>query len=94
MIFSLKFVYQDNKDLTINIAAEKMAAFFSALNQKQMYFDETTNMGFWTDLDRIRYVQAFQIPQQGEANDQSQAPSSDIGIPVEDAAIPCCQASA
>lgn len=94
MIFSLKFVYQDNKDLTINIAAEKMAAFFSALNQKQMYFDETTNIGFWTDLDKIRYVQAFQVSQQGEVNDQSQAPSGDSGIPVEDAAVSCCQASA
>lgn len=90
MIFSLKFVYQDNKDLTINIAAEKMAAFFSALNQKQMYFDETTNMGFWTDLDRIRYVQAFQIPQQGEANDQPQASRGDTCVPIEDAAVPCC----
>lgn len=82
MIYQLKFVYHDQKDLVINIAAEKLQAFFVALNGKQMYFDELNNMGFWTDLDKIRYVQAFQIP--GEAQDaQAKAAPGDSGVPVQ-----------
>lgn len=81
MIYSLKFVYHDNKDLVINIAAEKLQNFFASLNSKQMYFDDINQMGFWTDLDKIRYVQAFQV--EGAKNDQPQAASIDIPVSVQ-----------
>jgi hypothetical protein len=84
MIYSLKFVYHDNKDLVINIAAEKLQNFFTALNGKQMYFDDINQMGFWTDLDKIRYVQAFQV--QGD-KDEQQAPQGSPDISAENQAI-------
>lgn len=62
MIYQFKFIYLDDKDLSVNIAEENVPAFFASLNNKQMYFDELNKMGFWTDLDKIRYMQSFQIP--------------------------------
>lgn len=83
MIYSLKFVYHDNKDLVINIAADKLQAFFGALNSKQMYFDELNNMGFWTDLEKIRYVQAVQVTKPEGELDAFQAPQGDTSLPAE-----------
>jgi len=94
MIYSLKFVYHDNKDLVINIAAEKLQAFFSALNGKQMYFDELNNMGFWTDLEKIRYVQALMVSNPEGGLDAAQAPQGDLSLPTENAGNPIVEAIA
>lgn len=94
MIYSLKFVYHDNKDLVINIAADKLQAFFGALNGKQMYFDELNNMGFWTDLEKIRYVQAFMVSQPEGGLDAAQAPQGDSSLPTENAGNPIVEAIA
>lgn len=85
MIYTLKLVYHDNKDLIINIASEKLQSFFVSLNGKQMYFDESNNMGFWTDLDKIRYVQCMQVvTPDGGLDAQSKAAQSDTPVPMRD----------
>jgi hypothetical protein len=68
MICSLKLIYNDNKDLVIKIAEENLPAFFGSLNAKQMYFDNFNKMGFWTDLDKIRYVQALKDSSEEETS--------------------------
>ena len=85
MICSLKFVYNDNKDVLMTIAADKLEGLFNALNAKQMYFDEGNKMGFWTDVDKLRYVQAMFHPTPGEGDVKQEAPASFADLSKEDA---------
>lgn len=64
MNFQLKFYYDDGKDIAVNMEEKNLPAFFNSLNNHQMYFEEESNVGFWTDLDKIRYIEAFRLKQE------------------------------
>ena len=72
MIYSIKFIYNDGKDLFINIEEDKLGSFFNALNSKSLYYDESINAGFWADLEKIRYIQVFKAPDQPETKEPSE----------------------
>lgn len=88
MICNLKFVYFDNKDVTLTIKDENLDNLFTSLNQKQMYFDEINKMGFWTDLDKIRYIHSLFY--QEDANVAPEASPSHPSLPIENEAPACC----
>lgn len=58
MIYQLKFMYDDNKEVNVTMKEEELSKFYKCLSEKSMYFDKDCNLGFWTDLDKVRYVQA------------------------------------
>ena len=65
-MISVRFVYNDGKDLKVNIPTEQFQQLFASLNQKQVYWDSAVKQGFWTDLDRIRFME-FEVKE--EEND-------------------------
>lgn len=90
MIYTLKFIYQDGKELNINIEKEDLKPFFESLSKKEMYFDENQMMGFWSDLDKVRWIQAnrqdmIQI-EEFQHEPQLQTSGGFESLPVEDAA--------
>ena len=88
MICNLKFVYFDNKDVTLTIKEESLGNLFTSLNQKQMYFDEINKMGFWTDLDKIRYIHSLFY--QEDVNAKPEESASHSSIPSENETSACC----
>jgi len=88
MIYSIKFVYNDGKDLVINIIEANAAEFFNRLSTKTVYFDEQNNVGFWTDLDKVRYIEMRKVPVEGEKNAdvQPEAGPAEISPDVGDVA--------
>lgn len=59
MAIQIKFVYNDGKDLQVDVQEEKLKFFFDCLNTRGIYWNDEETLGFWTDLDKIRYVQIF-----------------------------------
>ena len=59
--YQVHFVFTDGKDLNINMAPQQLKEFFDLLNKKQIFWygDDKQNpeMGFWTDLDKVRFIQ-------------------------------------
>ena len=85
MIYSIRFVYNDGKDLVVNVLEAKATEFFGALNTKTAFFDQENNHGFWTDLDKVRYVEFRKIPVEGEANAEQQPEKLPEGVPQDSA---------
>jgi len=59
MICTLKFTYFDEKELVINIEEDKIEKFFECLNKHEIYHDEFHKTGFWTDVEKVRYIQSL-----------------------------------
>jgi hypothetical protein len=60
MEYSIKFVYKDDKDISIKISDDTLDSFFETLNQGKIFWtNEDQEQGFWLDLKEIRYVELF-----------------------------------
>lgn len=58
--YQVHFVYKDGKDLNINMAPEQLNEFFTELNAKKIFWygkEEQPEMGFWTNIDEVRFIQ-------------------------------------
>ena len=56
-VYQVKFNFMDGKDLAVQMKKDDLANFFSHLNDKQVYWNEAFSKGFWTDLDRVRWIE-------------------------------------
>ncbi|NGX36883.1 MAG: hypothetical protein K1000chlam2_00028 [Chlamydiae bacterium] len=60
MLYSVKFTFLDTHEVEIKIDKESLTNFFTCLKEKNVYWnDEDGTVGFWLDLDKVRYVQCF-----------------------------------
>jgi len=84
MQYLVKFIYNDNTDLDVNIEKDKLQEFFACLDRKQIYWaDKEESRGFWLDLKNIRYIQL--IKPEEKINDAQRADTtSEVELPVED----------
>lgn len=55
-MFKIKLIYNDDKELNINIPPEEYMSFFQAINSGQVFWGKGTNTGFWTSLANVRYM--------------------------------------
>lgn len=58
--YQVHFVYKDGKDLNINMTPEQLHQFFTELNAKKIYWygnEKEPEMGFWTNIDEVRFIQ-------------------------------------
>lgn len=68
-MISVKFVYNDGKDLNVNIPDEDFSKFFLNLNENKPYWDKDIKNGFWTNMSDVRFIQ-FQVLE--DANEPKQ----------------------
>jgi hypothetical protein len=54
-MIQLKMTYNDGKDISCSINKEDASAFFDALNKQTVYWNARGG-GFWTDLNKIRFI--------------------------------------
>lgn len=64
MKFLLKMVYTDGKIETVSLTREESDTFFDCVGTGKIYWSPDKKAGFWTDINKIRYFQAFEEPQQ------------------------------
>lgn len=83
MIYAVKFVYNDGKDLLCNVAEENIGVFFAHINQKQVFYDEKNNVGFWTDISSVRYIELRKVDEKGENNANPEAKESSNTVPFD-----------
>jgi hypothetical protein len=83
MIYAVKFVYNDGKDLLCNVAEENIGLFFANINQKQVFYDEKNNVGFWTDISTVRYIELRKIEDKGDQNAKPEAEAGSNAIPID-----------
>lgn len=60
-MFTVKFIYNDDKDLTVNIEEENLREFFECLDKKQFYLHQNYELGFWTNIDTVRYIEIKKV---------------------------------
>lgn len=84
MKYLVNFIYNDSKELKINIEQSKLQEFFSCLDKKQIYWaDESEATGFWLDLKNIRCIQLSKIEETQNEPKEETNPGESI-IPFED----------
>ena len=83
MIYSIKFVFTDGKDLIVNVMEAKVGEFFNALSTKTVFFDAENNVGFWTDMDKVRFVELRKIPVEGAQNAEPKTEDVPPAVPQE-----------
>jgi hypothetical protein len=54
--YEVNIFYKDDKSLKVLIKNEEIANFFDSLNTCQVYKHPDTGVGFWTNLQDIRYI--------------------------------------
>jgi len=75
-MMKVKLTYMDGKDLEVNIAPEDAKKFFDAVGHHQFYFDDRKGRGFWTDVDKIRFMQVEELPDAEKRNAILNAPDA------------------
>lgn len=81
MKLMLKLTFKDEKAVHMVVPSESLKEVFEKLKDGQMYFNEETGTGFWTQLSEALHV----IVQPYEAqNDQGQGDSSDEEVPGDE----------
>jgi hypothetical protein len=79
-MFKITFHYHDDKVCDFEVKFSKASEFFAELSKKNVYFDFESNVGFWTDLNSVRYITLKRDPN----GEQSST------IPVTDGVVcPC-----
>jgi|GEM_PF-4324999 len=84
-MISIRFVYNDGKDVRINLPEDCFEEFFKCLNERKPYWDKSFTQGFWTNLTDVRFTE---FVRQGDANEAKQEGSSQPnleGAPCEGA---------
>lgn len=85
-MYQVKFVYKDGNDLDIKTTPDQLTNFFDALNAKTVFWygadDTPPTVGFWTNLEDIRYFQVQAI--MGVKNEEeAKLGKGDKIIPIE-----------
>ena len=77
MQYRLQITYfdQDEKPVTLILHKDQMGEFFHKLKDNNPYVNESTNVGFWTAMDKIRHI--IITKQQEEAIIEKVAESSE-----------------
>lgn len=83
MIYAVKFIYNDGKDLLCNVAEENIGSFFQNLNQKQVFYDEKNNVGFWTDIATVRYIEMRKVQNNGVPHAEATPEISNSEIQID-----------
>lgn len=52
----VKIFYIDDKDIEVTISPKDSKKFFDSIGTNQFYFDERKGKGFWTDIEKVRYM--------------------------------------
>lgn len=94
MQFRMKLVYQDNKDLDISIDEASLPNFFESLNKHKIYWNHDSSHGFWTDLEKVRYVQFMATPEPQEKNGKEEDKESIRELSIQDGQSSPCTDSA
>lgn len=83
MIYKVKFVYMDGKDLDLNIDDAELKNLFQSLNNREIYWSsEDKIQGFWLDIERVRYIQCFAL-QEVKIDENKEIGSCQEEIPCE-----------
>ena len=78
-MISVKFVYNDGKDLNVTIPDEDLNKFFGNLNQGQPYWDKNIKNGFWTNMGDVRFIQFMVHDEEKNESQQEEACDSACG---------------
>jgi len=65
-MISAKLIYNDGKDVIVNIPGDEFAKMFASLAQGQVYWDANQTRGFWTSFENIRYIEFLRSEDQCE----------------------------
>ena len=71
--YQIHMVYKDGEKINVPIEEKEIQKFFDSLNAAQVYKDPVSNVGFWTNLQDIRYITIVEKPK--EENGPVTAPS-------------------
>ncbi len=91
--YQVKFTYKDDKELNINMVPAKLKSFFDCLDIKQIFWfgdEETTpEVGFWTNLDDIRYIHIQAV--KGEIDEEpKECKESSTEVHDDKESVPVC----
>lgn len=67
-MYQVQMYYKDKEQLNIDIPKESINNFFNDLNHSQAFIHPVTKVGFWTNLQEIRYIRVID---RGLTNDQA-----------------------
>lgn len=65
----INLVYVDSHRQDIELPNEETSNFFKCLSSGEVYFNKKTCKGFWTDLNKIRYILAEEVKNEMESQD-------------------------
>jgi hypothetical protein len=54
--YQVEFVFNDGKNLHVNVEGTHIEQFFKELSTKNIYWNDLKSLGFWTNLDNVRFV--------------------------------------
>ena len=59
MKIKVRMWYMDGKNLDVEILETMAEQFFKDLNAGSMFWSEHSSSGFWTSIEKIRYIEVF-----------------------------------
>lgn len=65
-MISAKLIYNDGKDVIVNVQQDEFPKMFAALAQGQVYWDANQVRGFWTSFEQIRYIEFLRSEEENE----------------------------
>lgn len=84
-MISAKLIYNDGKDVVVNIAEAEFSAMFSALAQGQVFWNANQTQGFWTSFENIRFIQFTRNEENNESKSDCNGEAASAGAPCEGA---------
>jgi len=78
MHYEVNMYYKDDKHLKVDVLGEEISRFFADLTAHQVYIHPMTKIGFWTNINDIRYIKVHQKEDDGEVIKSPDPVSGDV----------------
>lgn len=82
-MISIRFVYNDGKDVRINLPDDCFQEFFNCLNDRKPYWDKSLTQGFWTNIAEVRFVEFVRQGDKNESKPEGIGASNSEGASCE-----------
>ena len=56
-MISVKFVFNDGKDLLVNIPHDELGDMFERISESKIFWSGGESHGFWTNIENVRFIE-------------------------------------
>jgi len=84
-MYQVQLYYKDKEQLNIDVLKTEITQFFNDLNNSQAYIHPITKVGFWTNIQDIRYIKVVEKEKKdGEVIEEADGGAEPLPVRDED----------